>query len=342
MACTSTCGCLETRAPTAIHHLLSQSQSSKGPGLTFPRNQWFNKETRWGCKQWLCTIELEAGRLICPLPPGSVRACRWNFPAWALATFLYVKAWAHNAPLALGADGLQGLMISAPRHSAPAASCASRAPCASIKVRGQARRVGHHDAPGPPVSGGHRISGAAVVALGLARHRQASSARAGRAAFCSARDSPIFCSAVSTATDWRAAVAELIAEANYQLRSRSNHHWDFCLVHVSGHESASVVDITMTLDRNLGTDGACLGAAVNGCGGPGTDHKRIHGSGSPVIQMAAVKLPTRFGRGQRDDHDKQAHKATAAQDLFQQHPGCLAGESKGGWLSFEPWWFEFK
>ena len=43
---------------------------------------------------------------------------------------------------------------------------------------------------------------------------------------------------------------------------------------MSGHDDVSVADVTNTLDHSLGTKGACLGAAVNGCGGPGTDHHR--------------------------------------------------------------------
>jgi hypothetical protein len=46
------------------------------------------------------------------------------------------------------------------------------------------------------------------------------------------------------------------------------------VVNVSGHDDVSVADVTTTLDRSLGTDGACVGAAVNGCSGPGTDHQR--------------------------------------------------------------------
>ena len=57
-------------------------------------------------------------------------------------------------------------------------------------------------------------------------------------------------------------------------RHNSHRSWDFAVVHVSGHDDVSVADVTTTLDHSLGTKGACLGAAVNGCGGPGTDHHR--------------------------------------------------------------------
>ncbi|CAE7562277.1 unnamed protein product [Symbiodinium natans] len=107
-------------------------------------------------------------------------------------------------------------------------------------------------------------------------------------------EEPLFCTVLSTHEDWRAAVAELTAEASYQLRSRPRKCWDFGIIYVSGHNDVSVTDITMTLDRNLGTSGACVGAAVNGCGGPGTDHhRRAAGRKAPVIQLIAVQQPLR-------------------------------------------------
>ena len=60
-----------------------------------------------------------------------------------------------------------------------------------------------------------------------------------------------------------------------RLQRHSSHRpWDFAVVNVSGHDDVSVADVTTTLDRSLGADGACVGAAVNGCSGPGTDHQR--------------------------------------------------------------------
>ena len=66
-----------------------------------------------------------------------------------------------------------------------------------------------------------------------------------------------------------------LISANIRLQRHSSHRpWDFAVVNVSGHDDVSVADVTTTLDRSLGTDGACVGAAVNGCSGPGTDHQR--------------------------------------------------------------------
>ena len=108
-------------------------------------------------------------------------------------------------------------------------------------------------------------------------------------------EEPLFCTVLSTQADWRAAVAEVTAEASYQLRSRPSQCWDFGVAYVSGHQDVSVTDIAMTLDRNLGTSGAFIGAAVNGCGGPGTDHHRRAHSGKqkPVIQLIVVQQPLR-------------------------------------------------
>eukprot|EP00435_Cladocopium_sp_Y103_P059956 s329_g21.t1 len=99
--------------------------------------------------------------------------------------------------------------------------------------------------------------------------------------------------------DWRAAVAELVAEATYQLQRHNSHRpWDFAVVHVSGHDDVSVADVTTTLDRSLGTDGACVGAAVNGCSGPGTDHQRR--SVALVVRRAACNTAKPFFVGQAE------------------------------------------
>lgn len=45
----------------------------------------------------------------------------------------------------------------------------------------------------------------------------------------------------------------------------------------TGHDGISVSDVTLALDQSLGTKGNCLGVAVNGCGGPGTDAWRLLG-----------------------------------------------------------------
>lgn len=116
------------------------------------------------------------------------------------------------------------------------------------------------------------------------------SRRLGLAARSGAPNEPVFCSTLSSETDWRSAVAELVAEAAYQLRSRDR-GWDFALVHVSGHDGVSIADVTTAIDSSLGTNGVCLGAAVNGCGGPGTDHLWHPHSKAPVIQLIAVQLP---------------------------------------------------
>ena len=144
------------------------------------------------------------------------------------------------------------------------------------------------------------VTAASAIGRKLRRHGGARTcARASASQFIKGAndviEEPLFCTVLSTQADWRAAVAEVTAEASYQLRSRPSKCWDFGVVYVSGHHDVSVTDITMTLDENLGTGGACVGAAVNGCGGPGTDHHRRAHSGkqTPVIQLIAVQQPLR-------------------------------------------------
>ncbi|CAK9042481.1 FIST domain-containing protein, partial [Durusdinium trenchii] len=148
-------------------------------------------------------------------------------------------------------------------------------------------------------------SGVKSPGLGLQRWREslvvaAASSCAFRRSRVSRRATPsdaaVFCSALSTCPDWRSAVAELSAEATYKLRSRERRGWDFALVHVTGHDGISVSDVTLALDQSLGTKGNCLGVAVNGCGGPGTDHHRQSHVGRAVIQLVAVQLPVKPGR----------------------------------------------
>jgi len=127
---------------------------------------------------------------------------------------------------------------------------------------------------------------------------------------------PVFCSALSTQQEWRAALAELVAEATYQLQRHNSHRsWDFAVVHVSGHDDVSVADVTTTLDHSLGTKGACLGAAVNGCGGPGTDHHRHAHSKDPVIQLVAVQLPQARHQG-REFRDNERSASNTAKPFF--------------------------
>ena len=145
--------------------------------------------------------------------------------------------------------------------------------------------------------GATRVAAVAAVGRKLSRHGGARTRLLAASQFIKGAndvtEEPLFCTVLSTQEDWRAAVAEVTAEASYQLRSRPRKCWDFGVVYVSGHHDVSVTDITMTLDRNLGTSGACIGAAVNGCGGPGTDHhRRTHtGRKTPVIQLIAVQQP---------------------------------------------------
>eukprot|EP00439_Symbiodinium_sp_Y106_P063066 s5068_g9.t1 len=147
------------------------------------------------------------------------------------------------------------------------------------------------------VGGAIRVTAVAAVGRKLSRHGGARTRLLAASQFIKGAndvtEEPLFCTVLSTQEDWRAAVAEVTAEASYQLRSRPRKCWDFGVVYVSGHHDVSVTDITMTLDRNLGTSGACIGAAVNGCGGPGTDHhRRTHtGRKTPVMQLIAVQQP---------------------------------------------------
>mmetsp|Transcript_77295 Transcript_77295/g.121700 ORF Transcript_77295/g.121700 Transcript_77295/m.121700 type:complete len:586 (-) Transcript_77295:7-1764(-) len=158
-------------------------------------------------------------------------------------------------------------------------------------------------------------------AIGLAFFHATLRRRRTAAAPCStARRSlaqPIFCSALSSQGDWRAAVAELVAEATYQLQRHNSHRpWDFAVVNVSGHDDVSVADVTTTLDRCLGTDGACLGAAVNGCSGPGTDHQRHRYSGGPVIQLVAVQLPAPRHQGRDWGNELRRAACNTAKPFF--------------------------
>eukprot|EP00931_Biecheleriopsis_adriatica_P065398 TRINITY_DN39926_c0_g1_i1.p1 TRINITY_DN39926_c0_g1~~TRINITY_DN39926_c0_g1_i1.p1 ORF type:complete len:592 (+),score=113.78 TRINITY_DN39926_c0_g1_i1:266-1777(+) len=107
-------------------------------------------------------------------------------------------------------------------------------------------------------------------------------------------DSPVFCSVFSTERDWRTAVAELDSLAASLLRSRSKKSWDFAVLQVSGHDDASVSDITLALDDRLGTEGALLGAAVCGSSGPCMDGARSRHAGpesGPRLQLLAVQIP---------------------------------------------------
>lgn len=82
---------------------------------------------------------------------------------------------------------------------------------------------------------------------------------------------------------------------------------------MSGHDDVSVADVTTTLDHSLGTKGACLGAAVNGCGGPGTDHHRnlvwklLKHQKKRLKKSRKRWLYTRniFGRSGIDDDDEE-------------------------------------
>lgn len=138
------------------------------------------------------------------------------------------------------------------------------------------------------------ILAATSALFSLRRRSRRSASAAVRLAAAEGTQGPLFANIMSTQADWKAAVAEIKAEAMYELRSRSTASWDFGIVFVSGYDNISVADVAQSLDTQLGTGGRLLGVATDGCAGWGTDMKRrsqaLPGQGKGIL-LVAIKMP---------------------------------------------------
>mmetsp|Transcript_48684 Transcript_48684/g.136146 ORF Transcript_48684/g.136146 Transcript_48684/m.136146 type:complete len:728 (-) Transcript_48684:78-2261(-) len=118
-----------------------------------------------------------------------------------------------------------------------------------------------------------------------------------------ARDSsPIFATIMSLQQNWKAAVAEIAAEAKYKTSSCSDDRWDFGVLFVKGYD-ASVIALTKDLDLALGMRGKLLGVAVEGTAGTLIDGAvgSAHKWDGPSLQLVAAKLPPQESLGSSED-----------------------------------------
>lgn len=118
-------------------------------------------------------------------------------------------------------------------------------------------------------------------------------------------DSPLFATIQATHTDWRAAIAEVAAEAQYLSRNRPDASWDFGVAFVKGSMGASVTEIARELDKRLGTRGAMLGVAAESAAADVASGLRatkvaasavdVQEAKSKGLTVIAVKLPPAGG-----------------------------------------------
>lgn len=144
-----------------------------------------------------------------------------------------------------------------------------------------------------PSYGAVRLRISAALGLAAAARRLAAPRGTRLARRSTSASSPMFASILSTQASWRAAVAEISAEANYRTRSRQKNTWDFGVVFISGHEGVLVSDVAAAMDAALGTCGKTIGVMVESSSGLMTDGKqsRAWPGGAPGITLLAVQMP---------------------------------------------------
>eukprot|EP00929_Paragymnodinium_shiwhaense_P014512 TRINITY_DN122423_c0_g1_i1.p1 TRINITY_DN122423_c0_g1~~TRINITY_DN122423_c0_g1_i1.p1 ORF type:complete len:603 (+),score=119.53 TRINITY_DN122423_c0_g1_i1:119-1927(+) len=108
-------------------------------------------------------------------------------------------------------------------------------------------------------------------------------------------EEPICASILSTRSAWRSAVHEIVQEAKYLTARRSHKQWDFAVAFVHGHDEVSVAEIANKLDTGIGTNGALLAVAVDGCSGDLKNQSRGSASnGGCGISLCGIQLPTKM------------------------------------------------
>lgn len=176
-----------------------------------------------------------------------------------------------------------------PRTHAAAVSGTSQWLQPSLTLRGW-RSSGTGPAAAP--WGAPRLLAAPFVAA-VAAAAAARRCDRGRSTRRRAADEPIFATMLSKQRNWRAAVAELAAEAKYQLRSRPGSTWDFGIAWVQGYEGTSLGDIARALNEELNMQGSLVGVAVDGCSGPlsSADRGECLVGEADGMMLTAVQVP---------------------------------------------------